>query len=90
MVEHPEARTTEHKEVAVIEKSVAEKMASGECVHCFGGVVYEPTEDALVDEAHECHMCMGTTRKMGREERKAIKADRDLDAHYASLERLGG
>lgn len=46
------------------------------CPHCFGGIVYEPTEDALVDEAHECHMCFGTTIKMDRARRKAIKAGR--------------
>lgn len=46
------------------------------CPHCFGGFVFEPTEDSLVDEPHECHMCFGTTRKMDRAERLAMKAGR--------------
>ena len=60
------------------------------CPHCYGGVVYEPTEDTLVDEAHECHMCLGTAIRKTREERKAMKAERYLDMHHASLERMGG
>ncbi len=46
------------------------------CPHCFGGIVYEPTEDELVDEPHEGHMCMGTARKMDRAERLSIRAGR--------------
>lgn len=46
------------------------------CPHCFKGITYEPTEDTLVDEAHECHMCFGTTIKMDRAERLRIKAGR--------------
>lgn len=60
------------------------------CPHCFKGITYEPTEDTLVDEASTCHMCFGTAIRKTREERKAIKAERLLDMHYASLERMGG
>lgn len=59
----------------------------GTCPHCFGGFVYEPTEDTLEDEAHECWMCLGTARRMSKAERIAARAD--LDAHHSALERLG-
>jgi hypothetical protein len=59
-----------------------------QCPHCSSGWVYEPTEDALEDEAHECWMCLGTGRKMHRSER--IRARADLDAHYTGLERMEG
>ena len=46
------------------------------CPHCFGGITYEPTEDTLVDEAFECHMCFGTALKVDRAKRLRIKAER--------------
>lgn len=61
---------------------------SPECPHCAGGWIYEPTEDTLIDEAHECFMCLGTGRRMARGERISLRAD--LDAQHAGLERLGG
>jgi hypothetical protein len=60
-----------------------------QCPHCFSGWVFEPTEDTLEDEAYECPMCFGTTRRMSRAERKALRAERDLDAHHSGLERMG-
>lgn len=55
------------------------------CPHCSRGFVYEPTEDTLADEAHECWMCLGTGRRMDKAER--IRARADLDAHHSCLER---
>lgn len=66
-----------------------QKVAEERCPHCSRGWVYEPTEDTLEDEALACFMCLGTTRKMSREERRAIKDDRDLDAQWSCLERMG-
>jgi hypothetical protein len=57
-----------------------------ECIHCYGsGCIYEATEDA----SYECHMCLGTGRKMARGERERIKAERELDAQWSALERMG-
>ena len=42
--------------------TVKEKEAAGVCTSCFGGFVYEPTEDSLEDEAHICWMCKGKGR----------------------------
>ncbi len=50
------------------------------CPHCYGGTVYEPTEDKLVDEPHECHMCLGTAIRMDRAERTRAKAERKIRA----------
>ena len=60
------------------------------CPHCYGGFVFEPNEDELIDEPHECPACLGRAVKTTREERKAMKAERDLDMHHSSLERAGG
>lgn len=54
----------------------AHKTETERCIHCFGGFVFEPTDDSLVDEAHECHICFGTTIKTDRAERLRIKAER--------------
>lgn len=50
------------------------------CPHCYGGIVYESTEDALVDGPHECHMCFGTAIRMDRAERTRAKAERKVRA----------
>jgi hypothetical protein len=62
----------------------------GACPHCFGGTVFEPTDDPLEDEAMECPACLGTARRMPRTERLKIKDERDLDTYYSGLERMGG
>ena len=42
------------------------------CIHCYGsGCIYEATEDASC----ECHLCLGTGRKMSRDERKMLRSD---------------
>jgi hypothetical protein len=57
-----------------------------DCIHCYGsGCIYEATEDA----SQPCHMCLGTGRKMNRAERERLKSDRELDAQYSALERMG-
>ena len=63
--------------------------ATGKCPHCSEGWIYEPTADALEAQASECHMCLGTGRKMSREERKVAKAAREIDVHHSGLERMG-
>lgn len=64
--------------------------APEQCIHCYGsGQIIEPVEvafDWFEDEASECHMCLGTGRKMSRAER--IRARADLDAHHSGLERM--
>ncbi len=82
MLEHPEARTKRSK--LLIETSIR-----GKCPHCFGGFVFEPTEDPLEDEAVECPACLGTARRMGRTERARIRNERELDAQWSALERMG-
>jgi len=62
----------------------------GACPHCFGGTVFEPTDDPLEDEAMECPACLGTVRRMHRPERLRIRAERDVDTHYSGLESMGG
>jgi uncharacterized protein (DUF983 family) len=62
----------------------------GTCPHCFGGTVFEPTDDPLVDEATECPACLGAARRMDRAEHLAIRSGRDLETHYSGLERMGG
>jgi hypothetical protein len=43
-----------------------------ECIHCYGsGWIYEATEDA----SYECHMCLGTGRRMSKAERTLLRAD---------------
>ncbi len=82
MLEHPEARTKRSK--LLIETSIR-----GACPHCFGGVVFQPTEDTLTDEAMECPACLGTTRRMDRHERARIRNEREMDAQWSALERMG-
>lgn len=62
--------------------SLHEERAGGitECPHCFRGTVYEPTEDALYDEASECPMCFGTGRRTDRAERLRIRAKKKAGA----------
>ena len=52
------------------------KAGRAACPHCTAGKVYEPTEDTLVDEVHECPMCFGTAKRTTRAEREAIRAGR--------------
>ncbi len=72
------------------EQSIRREHRGVSCPHCFSGWVFEPTEDALEDEAVECPACLGTARRMGRTERARIRNERDLDAQWSALERMGG
>ena len=77
------------REVAAKTEKTTEVPAE-ECIHCTNGWVFEPTEDTLHDEAHECPMCFGSGQRMEKAERLRIRAERGLDAHYSGLERMGG
>jgi hypothetical protein len=46
------------------------------CPHCTAGKVYEPTEDTLADEVHECPMCFGTANRTTKAKRLRIRAER--------------
>ena len=46
------------------------------CPHCTAGKVYEPTEDTLADEVHECPMCFGTAKRTTKAKRLRIRAER--------------
>jgi hypothetical protein len=35
-------------------------------------------------------MCFGSGQRMEKAERLRIRGERDLDAHYSGLERMGG
>ena len=59
----------------MIEKSLAEKLAFGECVHCDAGWIYEEDEETGEEVASRC---------------KCRRTDDDLDAHHSCLERAGG
>ncbi len=63
-------------------KSLAEKLATGECVHCVAGFVYEEDPDTGEDAALRCHVCE-------RRERAELEAERELDAVWSCLERMG-
>jgi hypothetical protein len=65
------------------------KILEAKCRHCYGGWVFEPTEDPLEDEAIECPACLGTARKMDRFERARIRYERELDAQWSALGRMG-
>jgi hypothetical protein len=72
-----------------LEATVIKESIGGTCPHCFGGWVFEPTEDTLEDEAIECPACLGAARRMYRAERLRIRAGRELDAQWSALERMG-
>jgi hypothetical protein len=67
----------------------APKVPAEKCPHCYGGTIFEPTDDTLEDEAIECPACLGTARRMHRAERLAIRNARELDAQWSALERMG-
>ena len=70
--------TPDQRERTPMDKATIPKIRRLEerCPHCTGGRVFEPTEDALHDEVHECPMCFGTAKRTTRAEREAIRAGR--------------
>ena len=55
-------------------KSLAEKLASGECIHCDGGWIYREDEETGEEIASRC---------------KCRREHDDLDAHHSCLETAG-